>query len=85
MSTEQIFESEGKKLVMSALEGYNVTIFTYGQTSSGKTYTMRGLDQQNPGIIPLALKEVFGELYSHHGQPFKQHHIPIGSYIHMGR
>ena len=30
ISTEEIFESEGKKLVLSALEGFNVTIFTYG-------------------------------------------------------
>jgi len=42
MTTEEIFESEGKKLVLSALEGFNVTIFTYGQTASGKTFTMRG-------------------------------------------
>jgi hypothetical protein len=42
MTTEEIFESEGKKLVLSAMEGFNVTIFTYGQTASGKTFTMRG-------------------------------------------
>ena len=69
MSTRDIFESEGKKLVLSALEGFNVTIFTYGQTASGKTYTMRGTihDVANPGIIPLALKEIFKELYNSHG------------------
>jgi hypothetical protein len=30
--------------VLSALEGYNGTIFAYGQTGSGKTYTMMGSD-----------------------------------------
>lgn len=30
----------------------------YGQTSSGKTYTMKGV-QDNLGIIPLTLKEIF--------------------------
>jgi centromeric protein E len=30
MSTQSIFDSECKKLVLSALEGFNVTIFTYG-------------------------------------------------------
>lgn len=30
VSTEEIFEIEGKKLVLSALDGFNVTIFTYG-------------------------------------------------------
>lgn len=34
------------------------TVFAYGQTSSGKTYTMRGSPQE-PGIIPLAVHEVF--------------------------
>ena len=85
VSTEEIFESEGKKLVLSALEGFNVTIFTYGQTASGKTFTMRGLDQRNPGIIPLALREVFGGLYTHHGLPFKPHHPLHHPPFHGGR
>ncbi|KXS18834.1 kinesin-domain-containing protein [Gonapodya prolifera JEL478] len=34
------------------------TIFAYGQTSSGKTYTMQGSHTQ-PGIIPLAIRDVF--------------------------
>lgn len=58
MSTNEIFESEAKDLVLSALNGYNVTIFAYGQTSSGKTFTMRGSDE-NEGIIPLTMKEIF--------------------------
>ncbi|TNV84878.1 hypothetical protein FGO68_gene10895 [Halteria grandinella] len=73
MSTAQIFESQCKKLILSSLEGFNVTIFTYGQTASGKTYTMRGLDTQQPGLIPLSIKEVFRELYLSHGTPFKPH------------
>ncbi len=35
-----------------------MSIFAYGQTSTGKTFTMRGTDK-NPGIIPLAIKEIF--------------------------
>lgn len=54
MSTAEIFDEEAKKLVLSALEGYNVTIFAYGQTASGKTFTMRGTED-HLGIIPLAL------------------------------
>jgi len=36
------------------LEGYNGTIFAYGQTSSGKTYTMQGdlNDSKNKGLTP---------------------------------
>ena len=40
------------------LAGKNVTIFAYGQTSSGKTFTMRG-DNSKEGFIPLALKQIF--------------------------
>lgn len=58
IGTAEIFENEAKDLVVSALNGYNVTIFAYGQTSSGKTYTMRGSDA-NQGIIPLAMNEIF--------------------------
>jgi len=34
------------------------TIFAYGQTSSGKTYTMLGTSA-SPGIIPMAIQEIF--------------------------
>lgn len=36
--------------VKLAIEGINVTVFAYGQTSSGKTFTMKGTKSQ-PGII----------------------------------
>ena len=34
------------------------TIFAYGQTNAGKTYTMKG-SKQNPGVIPLAIQDIF--------------------------
>ena len=34
------------------------TVFAYGQTSSGKTFTMMGTEQQ-PGVIPMAIQEIF--------------------------
>ena len=37
------------------------TIFAYGQTSSGKTYTMMGTDQE-PGIIKQAVAEIFNTI-----------------------
>ena len=43
----------GVPILLKALEGYNATIMSYGQTSSGKTYTMMGMDQQGVGgLIP---------------------------------
>lgn len=41
------------------MEGYNAVIFAYGQTASGKTFTLSG-DEEEPGIIPRAMRDVFG-------------------------
>ena len=40
--TEQIYEDMGLPLVASIMEGYNGTVFAYGQTGCGKSYTMTG-------------------------------------------
>ncbi|KAK8673861.1 hypothetical protein V6N13_112171 [Hibiscus sabdariffa] len=45
-------------LVTSVLDGYNVCIFAYGQTGTGKTFTMEGTDQ-NRGVNYRTLEELF--------------------------
>lgn len=45
-------------MVVSVLDGYNVCIFAYGQTGTGKTYTMEGT-QQNRGVNYRTLEELF--------------------------
>ncbi|CAK6974504.1 centromere-associated protein E [Scomber scombrus] len=57
-TTKQLYQGIAKPLVVSAVEGYNGTIFAYGQTSSGKTFTMMG-SKDIPGVIPLAVDDVF--------------------------
>ncbi|XP_049446555.1 centromere-associated protein E isoform X5 [Epinephelus fuscoguttatus] len=57
-TTNQLYHNIAKPLVVSTVEGYNGTIFAYGQTSSGKTFTMMGSDR-SPGVIPLAVEDVF--------------------------
>ncbi|KAJ7513536.1 hypothetical protein O6H91_23G003500 [Diphasiastrum complanatum] len=52
-----------KEVIMSAVRGFNSTVFAYGQTSSGKTYTMQG-SALDPGIIHLAIQDVFSTIYS---------------------
>ncbi|XP_072989577.1 kinesin-like protein KIN-7L isoform X1 [Typha latifolia] len=47
-----------KSLIRAAVDGFNGTAFAYGQTSSGKTFTMNG-SEEDAGIIPLAVKDVF--------------------------
>ena len=50
-TSSTLFDASIKDVVIKSLEGYNVCIFAYGQTSSGKTYTMKGT-QTDPGVIP---------------------------------
>ena len=56
--SQLIYKEMCKDVVSSALEGYNGSIFMYGQTTSGKTYTMLG-SPNNPGILPCALRDIF--------------------------
>lgn len=53
-TNEDVFE-EISQLVQSALDGYNVCIFCYGQTGAGKTYTMSSAD----GMIPRATHQIY--------------------------
>ena len=39
---KKVYDTTAKAVVDSALAGYNATIFAYGQTGTGKTYTMEG-------------------------------------------
>jgi hypothetical protein len=57
---DQVF-TDTKKLIQSAVDGYNVCIFAYGQTGSGKTWTMTGdrTSNTNKGIMPRAFEEIF--------------------------
>ena len=56
--SQLIYKEMCKDVVSSALEGYNGSIFMYGQTTSGKTFTMLG-SPNNPGILPCTLRDIF--------------------------
>ncbi|KAM2313901.1 hypothetical protein ACFX1S_026996 [Malus domestica] len=47
-STQKVYEEGAKDVALSALTGMNATIFAYGQTSSGKTFTIRGITENAP-------------------------------------
>ncbi|KAF8912297.1 P-loop containing nucleoside triphosphate hydrolase protein [Mucidula mucida] len=53
-----IYSTVAQSHVSAAMEGYNAVVFAYGQTASGKTYTLSG-DDDEPGIIPRSMKDVF--------------------------
>ncbi|XP_021771174.1 kinesin-like protein KIN-10B isoform X2 [Chenopodium quinoa] len=53
----RIFEKEVKPLIPGIFHGCNATVFAYGATGSGKTYTMQGTDVK-PGLMLLAMSTV---------------------------
>ena len=54
---EAVF-AQTKPIVTSVLDGFNVCIFAYGQTGTGKTFTMEGT-QENRGVNYRTLDELF--------------------------
>lgn len=60
-STQDGIFSEMKQMVGSAIDGYNVCIFAYGATGSGKTHTILGTPEQE-GICPRVLQEMFSKV-----------------------
>ena len=50
---EEVF-ADTEPLMTSVLDGYNVCIFAYGQSGTGKTFTMDGTDEK-PGLVPRAM------------------------------
>nr|XP_043614031.1 kinesin-like protein KIN-14T [Erigeron canadensis] len=56
-SQDEVF-SEIEPVIKSALDGYNVCILAYGQTGTGKTFTMEG-NPDCPGVVPRTIKALF--------------------------
>lgn len=62
-TTKEVYEEGAKDVALSALTGKNATIFAYGQTSSGKTYTMNG-------IMESAADDIFCHIKQHEDRIF---------------
>jgi centromeric protein E len=54
----RVYESCAKRLVRRVMEGYHGTVFAYGMTGTGKTFSMQGTTS-SPGVIPLAITDIF--------------------------
>ncbi|KAK1129267.1 hypothetical protein K0M31_020396 [Melipona bicolor] len=54
----KVFDSIVKPIVDATVNGFNGTVFCYGQFNSGKTYTMIGTSE-DPGILPLTVEYIF--------------------------
>ncbi|KAL1985450.1 hypothetical protein VTN96DRAFT_7893 [Rasamsonia emersonii] len=60
-----IFEYSIRSTVDDILNGYNGTVFAYGQTGAGKSYTMMGTDiddEEGKGIIPRIVEQMFASI-----------------------
>merc|ERR1712228_783371 len=72
---KEIFYSIGQPIILSCLEGFNSTIFAYGQSGSGKTYTMMGPEDGHDipslGLIPRCLIYLFQRLNNANLQDYK--------------
>ncbi|CAL9231833.1 unnamed protein product [Arabidopsis halleri] len=64
-ATQEDVFGEVKPILRSALDGHNVCVLAYGQTGTGKTFTMDGTNEQ-PGLAPRAIKELFNEASMDH-------------------
>ncbi|XP_039179415.1 kinesin-like protein KIF27 isoform X2 [Crotalus tigris] len=72
---DEVYTTCIKPLVASLIEGYNATVFAYGQTGSGKTYTIGGghiasVAEEERGIIPRAIQEIFQIISENHNTDF---------------
>jgi hypothetical protein len=60
----EVYDASVRELVASCLEGYNATILAYGQTGTGKTYTMEGDPErfEERGVVPRAIEQIFSHI-----------------------
>lgn len=72
---EKLFKQAIVPIVEEVLDGFNCTIFAYGQTGTGKTYTMEGGPRQSAdgrklspeaGVIPRSIKQIFDTIEATH-------------------
>ena len=71
---EEVYDNTAKPAVEAVMDGYNATLLAYGQTGTGKTYTMEGFSYEanspSRGILPRALEDVFKFIQSDSGAKF---------------
>ncbi|CAI9727654.1 KIF3A isoform X1 [Octopus vulgaris] len=65
-----VYNEVARPIIDSVLAGYNGTIFAYGQTGTGKTFTMEGLRvvAEKRGIIPNSFAHIFGAIAKAEGE-----------------
>ena len=74
-----LYEETFRPLVESVLNGFNGTIFAYGQTGTGKTFTMEGVrsNKELRGVIPNS----FDHIFTHISRSTDQKYLIRASYL----
>jgi len=83
-SQQQIFEDTALEIVESVMDGFNGTIFAYGQTGAGKSHTMTGpsgpdAKPEDQGLLPRCFQHIFRQIEMN-SDPLKKY-LVRGSYI----
>lgn len=68
-SNALVYDNLAKRLVRRVMEGYHGTVFAYGMTGTGKTFSMQGTAHQ-PGVIPLAITDIFSYIRENPNREF---------------
>ena len=74
-----LYEQTFRPLVESVLNGFNGTIFAYGQTGTGKTFTMEGVrsSKELRGVIPNS----FDHIFTHISRSTNEQYLVRASYL----
>ncbi|TPX55052.1 hypothetical protein PhCBS80983_g05643 [Powellomyces hirtus] len=61
---QEVYDSTARVIVDAVLSGFNGTVFCYGQTGTGKTFSMQGISDvpELRGIIPQAFHHIFSHI-----------------------
>ena len=72
---EEVFERVALPVLRAALDGYNGTVFAFGQTGSGTTFTITGGAERyaDRGLIPRAISALFAEAAKRTGHTYTMH------------
>ena len=76
---KDLYDNTFKSLVDSVMQGFNGTIFAYGQTGTGKTYTMQGVrnDAELQGVIPNS----FGHIFNYISESTNEQYLVRASFL----
>ena len=55
----EVFQDVGKEVLGQIYQGYNATIFAYGQTGAGKSFSIEGKPPDIKGLLQMCLEDIF--------------------------